>query len=100
MPGWTEKVFVVKSACRVPSYKIEERDGTPVEGTFYAQDLQNVTLEDDDLFRIEKIVKRKGNEVLVRGKGWPDKFDTWLDKGVLRASGKQCQYRGVSGQCF
>jgi len=64
-------VFVVKRARRgkVPSYKIEEWDGTPVEGTFYVQDLQKVTLEDDDLFRIEKIVKRKGNKVLVQWKG-------------------------------
>ena len=76
---------MVKSARRgkVPSHKIEERDSTPVEGTFYAQDLQKVTLEDDDLFRIEKIVKRKGNKVLVRWKGWPVKYDTWLDKGAL-----------------
>jgi len=86
LSGWTEEVFVVKRARRgkVPSYKIEEWDGTPVEGTFYAQDLQKVTLEDDDLFRIEKIVKRKGNKVLVRWKGGPDKYDTWLDKGALK----------------
>ena len=79
-------MFLVKRARRgkVPSYKIEEWDGTPVEGTFYAQDLQKVTLEDDDLFRIEKIVERKGNKVLVRWKGWPDKYDTWLHKGALK----------------
>jgi len=46
--------------------------------------LQKVTLEDDDLFRIEKIVKRKGNKVLVQWKGWPDKYDTWLDKGAFK----------------
>jgi len=86
LPGWTEEVFVVRSTRRgkVPSYKIEEWDGTPVEGTFYAQDLQKVTLEDDDPFRIEKIVKHKGNKVLVRWKNWPDKYDTWLDKGALK----------------
>ena len=79
-------MFVVKRVQRgkVPSYKAEEWDGTPVVGTFYAQDLQKVTLEDDDLFRIEKIVKRKGNKVLVRWKGWPDKYDTWLEKGALK----------------
>jgi len=54
LPGWTEEVFVINRARRgkVPSYKIEWH-GTPVEGTFYAQDLQKVTLE-DDLFRIDK----------------------------------------------
>ena len=65
---------------RVPTYKVVEWDGTQVKGTFYAEDLQKVTVEDDDLFRIDKIVKRKGNKVLVRWKGWPDKYDTWLNK--------------------
>ena len=82
LPGWTEEVFVVKSVCkgRVPTYKVDEWDGSPVKGTFYAEHLQNVAVEDDDLFRIDKIVKRKGDKVLVRWKGWPDKYDTWLNK--------------------
>ena len=64
---------------KVPTYKVEEWDGTSVDGTFYAQDLQKVTVK-DDLFRIDKIVKRKGDKVLVRWKGWPVKYDSWLDK--------------------
>ena len=59
---------------------MDEWDGTQVKGTFYAEDLQKVTVEDDDLFRIDKIVKRKGDKVLVHWKGWPDKYDTWLNK--------------------
>jgi len=82
LPGWTEEVFVVRGvrSGKVPTYKVEEWDGTAVEGTFYAQDLQKVTVEDDDLFRIDKIVKRKGDKVLVRWKGWPVKYDSWLEK--------------------
>ena len=78
LPGWTEEVFVVSQAISgvVPTYKINEWDGTPVDGTFYKQDLQKVTVKDDDLFRVEKIVKRKGDKVLVRWKGWPDKYDS------------------------
>ena len=37
-------------------------------------------MADDDLFRIEKVVKCKGDKVLVRWKGWADKYDTWLNK--------------------
>ena len=29
----------------------------PFKGTFYEKDLQKVTVEDDDLFRIDKVVK-------------------------------------------
>jgi len=42
-----------------------------------------VTVKSDDLFRVEKIVKRKGDKVLVRWKGWPNKYDTWIEKGEL-----------------
>ena len=70
----------------MPTYEVEEWDGTLLEGTFYEQDLQKVNVKDDDLFRIEKIVKRKGDIVLVRRKGWPVKYDSWLEKkDVLKA---------------
>ena len=71
----------------VPTYKINKWDGTPLRGTFYAQDLQNVTVMDDDLFRVEKIVKRKGDKVLVRWKGWPDEYNIWVEKRDLLRPG-------------
>ena len=56
-------MFVVRKVRpeSIPVYKLEERDGTALEGTFYEQDLQKVNVTDDNIFRIEKIVKRKGN---------------------------------------
>ena len=70
-----------------PTYKINEWNGTSLRGTFYAQDLQKVTVMDDDLFRVEKIIKRKGDKVLVRWKGWPDKYNSWVEKRDLRRTG-------------
>ena len=52
------------------------------KGTFYVEDLQKVTVE-DDLFRIKKIVKRRGDKVLVHWKGWPDKYASWLEKHTV-----------------
>ena len=85
LPGWTEEVFVVARVMSgvVPTHNIHEWDGTPVEGTFYAEDVQKVNVKDDDLFRIEKILKRKGDKVLVRWKGWPNKYDSWIEKRAL-----------------
>ena len=86
LPGWTEEVFVVQRVIPgvVPTYKIEELDGTLLKGTFYEQDLQKVNVSKDDLFRVDKVVKRKGNKVLVRWKGWPDKYDSWIDKKDMK----------------
>ena len=82
LPGWTEEVFVVDKVKPgpVPTYKIIEWDGTPLAGTFYNQDLQKVEVSDDTLFRIEKVMQRKGNKLLVCWKGWPQKYDSWIDK--------------------
>ena len=82
LSGWTEEVFIVSRVVpgSVVTYKIKEMDDTPLEGTFYSQDLEKVTVSDDDLYRVEKVLKRKGNKLLVRWKGWPDKYDSWIDK--------------------
>ena len=87
LSSWTEEVFVVARVRSgvVPTYKINEWDGTPVEGTFYAEDLQKVNVTDDDLFRIETILRRKGDKVLVRWKGWRDKYDSWIEKRALKS---------------
>jgi len=68
VPGWTEEVFIVSrvNSGSVCTYKIKEMDDTPLEGTFYSEDLQSVTVADDDLYRVEKLVKRKGNKLFVR----------------------------------
>ena len=86
-PGWTEEVFLVARVTPgvVPTYKINEWDGTPLTGRFYGEDLQKVTVRDDALFRIEKIVKQKGDKVLVRWKGWPVKYNSWIEKRALES---------------
>ena len=78
LPGWTEEVFVVHrvNPGAIPTYKIREWDDTPVQGTFYEQDLQKVHVS--DIFRVEKVVKRQKDQLLVKWKGWPDKYNSWI----------------------
>ena len=80
LPGWTEEVFVVRRVVpgSVPTYKVEEFDGTLVQGTFYEPELQRVTVDDDTLWRIEKLLKRRGDQWYVQWKGWPRKYDSWI----------------------
>ncbi len=87
LPGWTEEVFVVTGVRggNVPTYKVAEWDDTPIRGTFYDEELQKVDVRDDDLFRVERIVKTKGSNVFVHWKGWPPKYNSWIPKATIRS---------------
>ena len=82
----TEEVFIVTEVRRdgsVPTDRVSEWDDTPIKGTFYEQDLQKVQASGNDLFLVESIVKRRKDEVLVRWKGWPAKYNSWVPKHDL-----------------
>ncbi|XP_044163398.1 uncharacterized protein LOC122947856 [Acropora millepora] len=80
LPQWTEEVFRIQRVIQGPvlMYKVEKFDGTPVKGTFYEEDLQKVTVDDDMLWRVEKVLKRRRGQMLVRWKGWPSKYHSWI----------------------
>ena len=92
LPGWTEEIFQIDARVpgRVERYKLREFDGEKVKGTFYSQELQKVNLAGDDIFRIEKIVKRRGKgkkkQLLVHWKGWPEKYNSWIPADQLLVS--------------
>ena len=67
----------------IPTYKIREWDGSPVDGTFYNAHLQKVQLADDALFRIEKVLKRQKGQMFVKWQGWPDKDNSWIPSQAL-----------------
>ena len=69
------------------TYKLTEWDDTPIKGTFYEEDVQKVLVSDESLFRVEKVLKRKGPYVLVEWKGWPQKYNSWIAKQDLQVLG-------------
>ena len=84
LPQWTEEVFevtdVVHDSLGPVTYKLKELDGTAIGGTFYTQELQKVHVDDDTVWRIEKVLKRRGNQLYVQWKGWPKKYNSWINK--------------------
>ena len=78
--GMDGRSVVVTHVRRHPvvTYRLSEWDGTPIKGTFYEPDVPKVQVSDDSLFRVKKVLKRKGRKVLVRWKGWPAKYDSWI----------------------
>ena len=43
-----------------PIYKVVAWYDRPIRGTFYQKELQKVEVSDDDIFKIEKVIKYKG----------------------------------------
>ena len=58
------------------TYKITDYNGGEIQGSFYEQELQKTK---QDIFRIEKIIKQRGNKSLVKWLGYNDSFNSWVD---------------------
>jgi len=81
--NWSEEVFKVINIDRnsLPlMYEIEDLQGEELKGKFYAQELQTIDEKFKDFALIEKVLKRKGNKVYVKYKGYDNKFNEWIDK--------------------
>ena len=78
-PNWSEEVFVIKKVKNtVPwTYVINDLNSEKVIGTFYEAELQKTNRKE---FRIEKRIKRKGQKLYVKWKGYDNSFNNWIDK--------------------
>ena len=66
-PNWSVEVFVVTEFKNtVPwTYVINDLNGEKIIGTFYEKELQKTNQKE---FRIEKVLKRKGDKLYVKWK--------------------------------
>ena len=81
-PNWSEEVFVVKKIKNtVPwTYVIDDLNGEEITGTFYEKELQKIGQQE---FRIEKVIKKKGDKLHVKWKGYDNSFNSWIDKKAI-----------------
>ena len=82
IPYWSEEVFVIsKIRNAVPwTYVFSDLNGEEITGTFYEKELQETNKKE---FRIEKITKRKGDNLLVKWKRYNDSFNSCINKKTL-----------------
>ena len=78
-PNWSEEIFFVKKIkSTVPwTYVISDLNGEEIVGSFYEKELQKTNHKE---FRIEKVIKRKGNKLYVKWKGYNNSFNSWIYK--------------------
>ena len=77
-----EEVFVVSKIKNTVSwtYVINDLNGEEIIGTFYEKELQKTNQQQ---FRIEKVIKRRGDKIYVKWKTYDNSFNSWIDKKDL-----------------
>ena len=75
---WMEEIFTIVEVQRASpaTYRIADLNGEEITGTFYVPELQKTSQE---LFRIDKVIKRGKTKSLVKWKGYSDDFNSWVD---------------------
>ena len=79
MPNWSEEILIIKKIKNtVPwTYVLNDLNGEEIIGTFYENELQKTKQNE---FRIEKVIKKKGDKLYVKWKGYHNSFNSWIDK--------------------
>ena len=79
MPNWSEEIFMInKIKNTVPwTYVINDLNSGEIIDTFYEKELQKTNQKE---FRIQKVIKRKGDKLYVKWKGYDNSFNSWIDK--------------------
>ena len=62
--------------------------GDVIQGSFYGNELQKVSKKDGDLWKVEKILKKRTihgrREVIVKWIGYPKKFNSWIPEANVQ----------------
>ena len=62
------------------TYVINDFNGEEIVGTFYERELKKAIQKE---FRIAKVIKRKGDKLYVKWKGYNNSFNSWIDKNYI-----------------
>ena len=81
-PNCSEEVFVVSKIKNTVlwTYLISDLNGEEITGSLQGKEVQKASQEK---FRIEKVLKRKGDELYVKWKGYDNSFNSFVDKKGL-----------------
>jgi len=81
-----EQLFFVSKVIphQVPLYILEDDRGKKLKGKFYEQEMSRVGDSKNKRTVIDRVIKAKGNKVLVRWLGYDKSHDSWIKKSDLK----------------
>jgi len=77
---YSHEIYRIKSRYKrsgIPVYVLTEYDGSLIKGTFYEEELQHVTVTPNRRYTVEKILRKRGGNVLLKWRGWGTKYAQW-----------------------
>ena len=75
-----QKKFLLLTKLKLQFYAISDLNGEEITGSFYEKEFQKTSHKE---FRIEKVLKRKGDKLYVKWKGYNNSFNSWINKKDL-----------------
>lgn len=80
LPNWSTEVFTIRKVklTNPTTYLLKDENGKDILGCFYQEQLQKVKYP--DVFLVEKVLKRRRNQVLVKWLGFNNKHNSWINK--------------------
>lgn len=78
-PSWSTEISIYKIQNTIPiTYLLKDINNVKISGCFYEQELQKVKYP--NCYLVEKILKRKGDKVLVKWLGFNNVHNSWEKK--------------------
>ena len=81
--NWSTEIFTISrvSATNPVTYHLKDYRDEPIAGSFYEQEL--LKAKHPDVFLVEKVLKRKGNQVFVKWLGFDNMHNSWIEKSEI-----------------
>lgn len=83
---WTGEIFSIASRfwrTTVPIYRLKDYNGEDITGTFYQSELQKVYVDENSMWKVEKILRTQGQgrnkRYFVKWLRWPKQFNSWIN---------------------
>lgn len=91
---WTEELFEImriKNTSPRALYQIRGLNGETIKGVFYEDEVQKVDKPEDDVWQIEKVLKKRTvkrgrkniKQFFVKWFGYPEEFNSWVDESDM-----------------
>ena len=81
--NWSQEIFIIDDikTSNIHYYFLKDLQGEKIDGSFYEQEL--LKTKENELYIIEKIIKKVGNKYLVKWKNYSDKFNSYVNQNDI-----------------